>query len=345
MIVRGQRTAIYRVDFYADDWLAGTMELTPEQRGVFITLCAIYFSKQGRVAENDRLLAGMCNLSVRKWRTLKAELISLGKIAFIDGLLFQERAEIELVNAMNAKLEAQKKGAKGGKKSAEIRANMLKRNKVASSPAVGSADSPDQDGVPALSRPLSPSPSPSPSINTSASVNDAQPAIGDDAGSTIGDDAGSTIGDDAGQSGKEQAQRRIEVGDRVLAAAGIDPAKWTGDYAIISMWLTAGFDVELDILPTVTRVRARKGTHWAPRSLGYFTGAITEAWTTRTESPLSRHVAASDRPPTSAEDLLAEARVPVLARLGYDAEQIVAMRPQHMSAADFNAITKKGSKT
>ena len=136
-----QRTAISRVDFYFDDWLTGAAELTPEQRGVFITLCALYYSKQGRVVENDRRLAGLCDVSVRKWRSIKAELVSIGKISFIDGLLYQERCEIELVNALKAKATAQENGSKGGKKSAEIRANMLIRNNVNPTPASTIADS------------------------------------------------------------------------------------------------------------------------------------------------------------------------------------------------------------
>ena len=136
-----RRTAVSNVSFYADDWLAGTMELTAEQRGVFITLCAIYTSKQGRVPENDRWLSGMCNMSVRRWRTLKKQLIQLGKIEFIDGFLFQERAEIELINALKAKDASIIKGSKGGRKSAEIRAKVFKRNKSTSSPASSTATS------------------------------------------------------------------------------------------------------------------------------------------------------------------------------------------------------------
>jgi len=141
-----QRTAVSRVDFYFEDWLTGASELTPEQRGVYITLCALYYSKQGKVMENDRRLAGICDLSVRKWRTIKSELVSLDKISFIDGLLYHERCEIELVNALKAKAAAQENGSKGGKKSAEIRANMLKRNKAGASAAASEADTEVQAG-------------------------------------------------------------------------------------------------------------------------------------------------------------------------------------------------------
>lgn len=122
------RDAIAKVDFYADDWLTGTLELTAEQRGVYITLCALYWSKQGRVPENDRWLAGMCNMSMRKWRKIKDELVQARKVVFIDGLLHQQRASITLGNALKVKDAARLKGALGGQKSAELRANALKPN-------------------------------------------------------------------------------------------------------------------------------------------------------------------------------------------------------------------------
>lgn len=144
---RQQRTAISRVDFYPDDWLAGTLELSPDQRGVYITLCALYFSRQGRLQDNERWIAGMCNLSLRMYRKIKNELLDLGKIEIIDGFIYQERAEIELENAMKAKSAAQENGSKGGLKSAEIRANALKRNKTTSSEA-SSEDEPEVKATP-----------------------------------------------------------------------------------------------------------------------------------------------------------------------------------------------------
>ncbi len=151
-----QRTAVSHIDFYADDWLAGASELTPEQRGAFITICALYYSKQGRVPENDHWLSGMCNMSVRKWRSIKNTLIEIGKIEVIDGFIFQERSEIELENALKAKEFARINGSKGGKKSAEIRTNAMKRHKTGSSRASSAA----QATVEAENQPPYPNPYP-----------------------------------------------------------------------------------------------------------------------------------------------------------------------------------------
>ena len=144
---RESRVGLSKVDFYHDDWLAGTMELSAEQRGVFITLCALYWSKSARVPENDQWLAGMCSMSVRKWKIVKQQLIDLGKIEVVDGFIYQERAEIEYENATNIKERAKINGAKGGSKSAELRARALKRNNRASSSGSSAASSKAQATV------------------------------------------------------------------------------------------------------------------------------------------------------------------------------------------------------
>ena len=79
---------------------------------------------------------------------------------------------------------------------------------------------------------------------------------------------------------QDEVRKRIEVGDRVLEAAGHDPARWTGDYGIVSVWLAEGFDVELDILAAVRQVAKRPG-YKPPGSLKYFTGAIQRAYEDR----------------------------------------------------------------
>lgn len=77
-----------------------------------------------------------------------------------------------------------------------------------------------------------------------------------------------------------EADRRCEIGKRVLAAARIDEARWTGNFAIISAWLSAGYDPDLDILPAVNAVAARPG-YKPPNGLNYFTKPIGQHWENR----------------------------------------------------------------
>ncbi len=81
-----------------------------------------------------------------------------------------------------------------------------------------------------------------------------------------------------------EAELRVAVGTRVLAAAGIDPARWVGSFALVSAWLAAGYDPDLDVVPTVAAVARRPG--YAPgKPLSYFTKAIAQAWQERQAAP------------------------------------------------------------
>ncbi len=92
-----------RADFYPDDWLAGTLELTLEEEGAYIRICALIYSKGQPITDNDRWLAGMCRVSTRKWRVLRRALIDKNKITIMDGLIHQQRCEFELGKAKEAR--------------------------------------------------------------------------------------------------------------------------------------------------------------------------------------------------------------------------------------------------
>src|SRR5262249_10934883 len=80
---------------------------------------------------------------------------------------------------------------------------------------------------------------------------------------------------------EKESGRGVALGNKVLAAAGIDPACWVGSFALVSAWLAASFDPDLDIIPAVQAVAKRPG--YAPlASLAYFTRPIEKAWRERT---------------------------------------------------------------
>lgn len=73
------------------------------------------------------------------------------------------------------------------------------------------------------------------------------------------------------------------AGKRVLEAMGVgDDPRWFGNYAIVSAWLAAGYDLEADILPTVRRLMGIRNGQGPPKSLKYFTQAIADAHAERT---------------------------------------------------------------
>lgn len=110
------RTGIARVDFYFDDWLTGTFELTPELRGAFITICALIWKTRNRLADNDDAVARWVGVKPRKWRELKAALVEAGKVAIEGGFIRQNRAAEELETAVKRYETAQERGQKGHRK-------------------------------------------------------------------------------------------------------------------------------------------------------------------------------------------------------------------------------------
>ena len=115
-----------RFDMYPDDWLTGTMDLTPEEEAVYLRICLSIYSKGCPIPDNDRWLAGSCRVSTRKWRTLRQALIDKGKITASDGLIYQERCEKEIEKAAKRARVQAESGAKGGRKRAE---NALKTSR------------------------------------------------------------------------------------------------------------------------------------------------------------------------------------------------------------------------
>lgn len=71
--------------------------------------------------------------------------------------------------------------------------------------------------------------------------------------------------------------------EAVIDELGVrDDPNWLGDAGMVGSWLNSGADLELDILPTIRRVMARRG-QGPPRSLSYFNQAIADAMATRTK--------------------------------------------------------------
>ena len=162
-----------RVDWYPDDWLSGTTELSLEEEGAYGRICMLIYSKGRPIPDNDRWLASSCRVSTRKWRTLRRALIDKGKITVSDGMIHQERCEKELEKAATSARKQAESGAKGGRKRAE---NALKtsrkRDENIWEPAEPDANHLENNnqGQARLKRASSPRarlPSPSPSPTTS----------------------------------------------------------------------------------------------------------------------------------------------------------------------------------
>ncbi|MCF6200359.1 MAG: YdaU family protein [Hyphomicrobiaceae bacterium] len=111
---------------YGGDFVQGTLELTLEQKGAYSLVLDLIYDRGGAIPDNERWLAGVCGVSLRKWRTLKQALIDLGKIYVCGDKISNLRADIELEKSVKMSQKLAENGAKGGRKRAE---NNIKTNK------------------------------------------------------------------------------------------------------------------------------------------------------------------------------------------------------------------------
>jgi hypothetical protein len=102
---------VRRIDFYPDEWLAGTAELQGLDRGVYITVCALIYSRGGAI--NEELLRRHCR---EHGNTLKASLTRLakaGKIIRNGPEIGQKRSENELETVQKRLRKLSESGTKG----------------------------------------------------------------------------------------------------------------------------------------------------------------------------------------------------------------------------------------
>jgi len=116
---------------WTDDWIAGTHPLTPEQRGVYITLICHFINKDRVIPDDDIYLARLCNMPTRPYRRAKKALIEGDFLEQRDGHLWIQRTAKQYVKDQSySKSQAEKAKLKARYK----RGNALNNNKPASAP-------------------------------------------------------------------------------------------------------------------------------------------------------------------------------------------------------------------
>lgn len=105
---------------YHSDALAGMMPLSLEERGAYNTLLDLMYDRGAGLIDNERLLAGYMNCSIRKWRQIREQLLAVGKICITsDGLISNSRARKEIENTAKTHRKLIDAGSKGGRTRAE----------------------------------------------------------------------------------------------------------------------------------------------------------------------------------------------------------------------------------
>ena len=102
----------------------GTSRLTLEEEAAYLRVCLMIYSRGGPIEDDDRWIAGMCRVSLRKWRSLRSGLLDKEKFNIEDGMIRHKRCEFELEKAAKRARKHAENGAKGGEATAKRRAEL-----------------------------------------------------------------------------------------------------------------------------------------------------------------------------------------------------------------------------
>lgn len=119
---------VRRVDFSPDEWIAGTRELSMEERGAYWDVCALMYSRGGPIADDDAWIARTLGCNPRKWRSLKASLVAVGKLRIEGGQMVNGRAERELKRAQSRLKQARDAAEESAKQRRDRAENAAKSN-------------------------------------------------------------------------------------------------------------------------------------------------------------------------------------------------------------------------
>lgn len=81
---------------YPRDFIEGTAGWSFELKAAYRLVLDIIYLQGGRLPDDPRYISGLLGCSVRKWKTLRSELIERGKLFVNDEFLGNERADKEL---------------------------------------------------------------------------------------------------------------------------------------------------------------------------------------------------------------------------------------------------------
>lgn len=104
-----------------DAALGGMMGLTLEERGAYNTVLDLIYARDDQLPDDDHFVAGWCQVDVRVWKRIKANLIAKKKLTTCDGLLRNFRATSVILAGLEIISQREEAGRQGGRKSGAIR--------------------------------------------------------------------------------------------------------------------------------------------------------------------------------------------------------------------------------
>jgi uncharacterized protein YdaU (DUF1376 family) len=255
-------TLFHYISLHIGDWMGGTAGMTPEQEGAYLRFLLHLYQRGKPLPDDDRFMSRVMSLSLRVWKRLKDQLVSLGKIVIRSGALTNSRFE----------KERQKRAEEMRKRSVAAQTRWAKSRKVSLELA------PNLDETSAKL----------PAKDEKKPNKNNDPLVQMDMLSRI-QYPESNIQSVVRHSPEQLLQKLQEAGGEALANYAASPGLLMVTEPM--RWIENGCDLELDILPTL-RARALRSKPRSIRAWGYFTQAVLDAHATRT-APLPKGQAAT----------------------------------------------------
>lgn len=110
---------VFRVDLYPHEFLTLTAHMTPEQRGVFITICCLIYAHRGKIKNDAAWVGRVANCHTKTAKSIISTLHAQGDIQIVDngGFIEQKRSLKELSNKRQHLVAS----SRGGRQSAVVR--------------------------------------------------------------------------------------------------------------------------------------------------------------------------------------------------------------------------------
>jgi uncharacterized protein YdaU (DUF1376 family) len=311
--------------FFTDAYLADTRHLTTEEHGAYLLLLMCAWRNRGcQLKDNDRMLARIAGLSPAKWKRMKPVLAEFFTVA--DGLWRQKKL-LYVYDTVSKKVARNRENGRRGGQITAARKQQAEAHTEARTEArteVHASKSPAASEHQAAN----PSPVANPGSDTShsashnASDRPSQPSGPDTKGGppkapAQGPPPIKAKGTAKGPSTKTKTKTKTKEKDsssksgqpmsppnlagaagKIAAAAGLDPLYM--ESGAVALWLSAGADTALDIVPTIRRLsdRLHARTGAVPSHLAYYSKAILEARDKRLGAVTAGLDHAQARPPT-----------------------------------------------
>lgn len=100
---------------YPRDFIEGTIGMSLELKGAYRVLLDLIYMQAGHLRDDARYISGLLGCSVRKWETIRVQLICAGKIQIENGKITNSRARLELESTLTQQKLNAENGAKAHK--------------------------------------------------------------------------------------------------------------------------------------------------------------------------------------------------------------------------------------